>query len=188
MKTQSWKMYLFNIALASALYLVSSVRTEAINIEDAVKTIIAAPDWTTMNGDNLSIEGQKLVKILRSFMELKPEEAKSLVSALNLLQIKRLDTGIAGKILIYNRLYCNVPSKPDRNGRRNFGGWNGSSGMGFTVDALYPLTQTDEGWLGLNQAFGGYTGPLYRGLEEFDYFYAKFGKRIIKRIQWKQSI
>lgn len=158
------------------------------DLELACRSINDAPSWTRMSGDTIDSEGPKLSSVLRNFAAISPENARKLVERLSALsqdpsKEAAIDHDICGRIYIFNRLYCNVPRMVDRIDWKFFGGWGGIPGDELRLNALYPLTQGEGGSLELTETSGGYYGPRYRGLEEFDFLLSRFGKRERKKAE-----
>jgi polyhydroxyalkanoate synthesis regulator phasin len=161
----------------------------AADLNSAAKEILSAPDWTRTEAVEIANKridekrGKKIIDVMEKYAALSPEEARSLVSNLS-DSGKPYDLSIGGKIYIFNRVYCNVPEKVKKVDWKFFGGWGSVPQDKETVNSLYPLRKTKTGRLELFYLSGSYTGPPYRGLEEFDFLLKRFGKRnVINRQQ-----
>jgi len=146
------------------------------DLKSAIQEFSRIPDWTKLHRDNLPFEAKKITHVLNQYKHITPEEAEKLVSGL--LQIgDEFDMENNGKVYLFNRVYCDVPSYVERDQWRFFGGWSGVPVTETEVNALYPFTVKDDGTLELTGVFGGYFGSEYLGLEEFKYFLKRFGQR-----------
>lgn len=154
----------------------------AADLDSVAKEILSAPDWTRTEAAEIANKridvkrGQKIVDVMTKCADLSPEEARRLVSNLS-ASGKPYDLSIGGRIYIFNRVYCNVPEKVKKVDWKFFGGWGSVPQDKETVDSLYPLRKTTTGRLELFYLSGSYTGPPYRGIEEFDFLLKRFGKR-----------
>ena len=166
------KIFYVSIALIAS----SSVFADQIDIGAAVKEISSAPNWTGMDEVKITIEGPKIIQILEKYVDLPLQDARGLLRQL-LDSGGEFDLDIAGKVYIFNRLYCNVPASIKRDGWKFFGGWAGVPITASSVNSLYPLSVKNDSQLELKSVFSGYAGPPYRGLEELDYFIERFGRR-----------
>jgi hypothetical protein len=178
-------MKLFIRALTSFLFSILLLPGEEVDINLLVKEILAAPDWTRTEEDELKnkrinkMRGAKILAVMSKGVSLSPENARLLVMRLH-AQKKKNDRGVDGKIYIFNRFYCNVPEWVDKADWRFFGGWGSIPHDNKTVGALYPLKESKDREVELVYLSGSYTGPAYRGLEEFDFLFKRFGKRKVK--------
>jgi hypothetical protein len=152
-------------------------QADQFDVDSAVKDIIAAPDWTVMNEKSLLIEGDKIIKILAKYCDLPSNNVRMLIQKLS-ESGDEFNLSIGSKIYILNRMFFNVPEIADRSGWKFFGGWAGVPINGSRVSALFPLSITDDGLTKIKNVFGGYSGASYRGLEEFDFFLERYGRRI----------
>lgn len=167
---------------ASMLFTVVISHGEEIDFNLAIKEILLAPDWTRSEAAELANKrtnedkGRKILSILNKFKMVSPANARELVIRLSAAGEPH-DLSIAGKVYIFNRLYCNVPEKVEKSGWSFFGAWGSVPQDKDTVNSLYPLRMTGEGKLELYYLSGSYSGPAYRGADEFDFFMKRFGKR-----------
>jgi hypothetical protein len=104
-------------------------------------------------------------------------DARKLVEKLSGFSIKNFNRDIAGKIYIFNRIFCKVPEKSPSDSWKVFGGWLGIETKDENVNSLFPLQEPNEGDLKLVNSFSGYMGPPYQGLAEFDFLIERFGRR-----------
>lgn len=168
--------------ISSAVCFAAPPEQGEFNLELACKAINDAPSWTRMSEDTIDSAGPELTAVLKNYAKISPVEARKLVERLSDLSkdISKgaaIDHDICGKIYVFNRIYCNVPEMVDRIDWKFFGGWGGIPGDELRLNALYPLTQGEGGSLDLTETSGGYYGPPYKGLEEFDFLLSRFGKR-----------
>lgn len=86
----------------------------------------------------------------------------------------------ASAVFLLNRFIFNAPEKEPLTSSETplFGGWAGTPKPDRAVNRLWPFTYDSEGTLQLTGRSGGYSGPPYRGIEEFDYFARNFGLRV----------
>lgn len=159
-----------------AIMAMAIANAAGFDVELAVKAVKNAPRWTEMTEEQIATDGPKLIAVLDGFVDLSPADAREVVKALQVAAGKTDDTDLYGKIYIYNRLYCKVPVTVDQSTWRFFGGWVGVRVFKGSVNALYPLGKRADGRLELSASFGGYMGPLYRGLAEFDFLLKRFGR------------
>jgi hypothetical protein len=82
-----------------------------------------------------------------------------------------------GVLFLLNRYIFNVPDVSPRSEARFFGGWEGVPVTEETVNLLWPLSTAKSGGLEFTGAFGGYYGPAFQAVAEFDYFDHRFGRR-----------
>jgi len=151
--------------------------SDEVDIKTIVKEIEMAPDWTAISEQKIARDGPKLTAILRKYTSLSTDNARKVVEKLNASSEKSFNLSIGGKIYVYNRLLFEVPEKADQNNWKFFGGWIGVPVNNGVVNPLFPLGKNQNGRLDLIYSFGGYAGPEYRGLSEFEYFLQRFGRR-----------
>jgi hypothetical protein len=167
-----------SLMILAAIFLWSTTSISlAFNIEDATKEIESASSWTRLSDKQVLTDGDKLTSILEKYVFLKTITAREIVERLEMLYQNKFDSDVAGKIYVFNRLFCNVPEKSNHEKWMFFGGWAGVSIKDNYVNSLFPLTKLDNGKLKLVYSFAGYTGPHYRGLAEFDFLIERFGRR-----------
>lgn len=83
-----------------------------------------------------------------------------------------------GKIYVLNRYLFAVPSGPHPEVRRFGGFWDARpKAYSHQYLPLWPLEVDRSGNLVVSHGMGGYMGPGYRALQEFDYFRDEFGRR-----------
>jgi hypothetical protein len=82
-----------------------------------------------------------------------------------------------GVLFLLNRYIFNVPDASPRSEARFFGGWEGVRVTENEVNLLWPLAVGKSGDLELSSTFDGYNGPVFRAVDEFDYFDRRFGRR-----------
>jgi hypothetical protein len=73
-------------------------------------------------------------------------------------------------LYLVNRYIFNVPDASPRSEARFFGGWEGVPVTENEVNLLWPLAVGKSGDLEFSGTFGGYNGPVFQAVEEFDYF------------------
>lgn len=161
------------ISCISSLY----ADSEGFSADAATKEIRDAPSWARMTSNDIKDNGEKLTKILEKYAGLMPDQARTLISKLSAHTGSSFDYDTASKIYVFNRIYFDVPKNVDENGWKVFGGWGGVPKNGGVINALYPLSYKKTGELELTETSGGYSGPSYRGLSEFDHFMKLFGRR-----------
>ncbi len=149
----------------------------AFSLEDATKEIESASSWTRLSDKQVLTDGDKLTSILEKYLSLKTSNAREIVEKLEMSYQKNFNSDVAGKIYVFNRLFCNVPEKSHHEKWMFFGGWAGVSIKDDYVNSLFPLKKLENGKLKLVYSFAGYTGPHYRGLAEFDFLLERFGRR-----------
>ena len=149
----------------------------ASDLENSIKEIENATSWTSLSDKQVLTDGDKLTSILKKYVFLKTGEAREIVEKLESLYQDKFDSDIAGKIYVFNRLFCNVPEKSPNEKWKFFGGWAGVSIKNNYVNSLFPLKKLENGKLKLIYSFSGYTGPHYKGLAEFDFLLKRFGRR-----------
>lgn len=169
---------LFRLFLAIVAFVEISLTACAFDIDLAIKDISAAPKWVSMGNEKFQMEGAKLIQILMQYTDLDPKEARNLVDKLSVPSgslYTQMD--IAGKIYIFNRLYCNVPDKSEMSDWKVFGDWRGVTVTQGRINSLFPLSKNKRDRLELTGHFHGYFGAPYRGLSEFDFLMKRFGRR-----------
>lgn len=171
--------------LSSCLAIGAPPVSKIFELDVAVKEIQNAPNWIQMTEDKIALMGPQLTTILEKYMTISPKDARRIVERLSVGKDPNSseptsDREVGSKIYIFNRLYCNVPEMVSTSNWKVFGGWGGVPHNSDSLNALYPLTRQKNGTLKLTETFGGYGGPTYRGLEEFDFLLKRFGKRIRK--------
>jgi hypothetical protein len=136
-----------------------------------------ASAWDGMKQEELSVKGEPLLLVLKKCVNLSPDDARNLIS--RLMQCQREDQFQEWrKVHVFNRLYFNVPEWESKKDFRAFGGWHGIPVQQDMINMLFPLQVKGNGEVVMTGVFcGGYTGPDYRGLAEFDYFLKKYGRR-----------
>lgn len=149
--------------------------SRADRVDTAIVEINMAPDWRGIRFPNDGGETKKLIDALMKHAKATPNEARELVMKLVASGETDHDLEIAGKIYIFNRLYCNVPRHSKRNDWKVFGGWGGIVVDENTINSLYPLV-LNKGEFKLEQ-FSGYNGPPFQALDEFDWLFKRFGQR-----------
>ena len=83
--------------------------------------------------------------------------------------------GNLSKVFLLNRYLFNVPQLVSIDSPL-FGAWRNPIQDG-QLDLLWPFSLKPDGQLELSGMFSGYTGEAYRPMEEFDYFFKKYGLR-----------
>jgi hypothetical protein len=159
------------------IWLASSSVVTALDMELAVKEISDAPSWTGMNSESIRTEGPKLCAALKQYVSISPEDARNLVAKLGSKTDTKDRISFDGKIYVFNRFYCNVPERADKRDWKFFGGWSGVDVSNNSIHILFPLTKIENGDLELTKVYGGYFGMKYRGLDEFNFLFERFGRR-----------
>ncbi|MDX2227245.1 MAG: hypothetical protein SFY92_09180 [Verrucomicrobiae bacterium] len=136
-----------------------------------------APAWSSFVVDENKDKSEDTVKILGEAAENLPvEEARKCI--ISCLQERTDDkVGAWSKVYVFNRLYFNVPEWEEKKSLRFFGGWIGIPEKDGKINVMFPLEKNANGRIFLSKNFGGYSGPDYDGLGEFDYFLKKYGLR-----------
>lgn len=80
------------------------------------------------------------------------------------------------KVFLLNRFIFRVPESEAQD-VRFFGGWYGVPFTNGVANLMWPLGYTDQGTITIKGGYGGYAGPPYRGVEEFDFFAKRYGRR-----------
>lgn len=163
--------------LSIFLWMVSNSAMMAFDIDLAVKEISGAPSWTGMNSEIILKEGPRLCAVLKKYVMIGPDDARNLVAKLSSMTDTKDLISFDGKIYVFNRLYCNVPERADLRDWKFFGGWGGIKITNNTIRAIFPLTRVGNGELELTEVYRGYYGIKYRGLDEFNFLFDKFGQR-----------
>ncbi|MFT4177159.1 MAG: hypothetical protein QM627_10950 [Luteolibacter sp.] len=152
------------------------------DLSEAIREFEALPRWTRAEAEELvpqrvnPAKAEKIMTVCRKYQRLSYYEARELLRLLILKYPYDLEMG--GNLYIFNRVYCRVPDEVPRESWKFFGGWIAVPGTEEKVGALWPLKENGQGELELVfPNAGGYAGPSYRAVEEFDYFYKRFGKR-----------
>lgn len=172
----------FVLHIAILITIASRSLGDPIDLDSGVKEILNVSDWTRSEAVELANKrigekrGREILVVMEKFRNISPDDARQLVIKLT-NSGKPYDLGIGGKIYIFNRVYCNVPEIVKKEDWKFFGAWGSIPQDEKTVNALYPLRLTAEGKLELFYLSGSYAGPVYRGLDEFDFLLKRFGRR-----------
>lgn len=165
-------------SFAIVMFFEVSLTAFALDVDSAIKSIIAAPRWVSMSNEQLPKEGPKLMAILSNYTNIEQKTARNLVESLSTFPAdQNVKMDIAGKIYIFNRLYLNVPEKSGISNWKVFGGWGGVNVTEGSINSLFPLEKNELGKLELTGRCGGYFGAPYRGLSEFDFLLERYGRR-----------
>ncbi len=152
------------------------------NVEQFAIRLDSAPSWLSSTPDaNGSTRMAGLDKLGRDFQKLPLEEARELVAIYHAKSFSETyyedSAHSESKIYVLLRFYFNVPEEELLENAEFFGSWHGVPHKGNTVNLLWPLSTTN-GTLQLTGTFGGYYGPPYNALGEFDFFNARYGRRV----------
>lgn len=164
------------ILMVSSWAMVSFSSAMELNLQEAILEIRKAPDWSSLTHENLLVSGPKIMASLEKYGGLAPEDARRLVTSLT-ASGDEFDLNVGSKIYVFNRIYCDVPESAVQKTWESFGSWVGVPYKDGFVNSLYPLALSKDGKLELRYSFGGYAGGPYRGVEEFDFLFKRFGKR-----------
>lgn len=166
------------LLFALGVFLKISSAACALDTDLDIKVIAAGPKWVNMSNEELQKGRGELMGVLRKFTDLDTVRARDLVEKLSILPADyNIKMDIAGKIYIFNRLYCNVPDKSEISNWKIFGGWGGVYVAKGRINSLFPLSKNKAGQLELTGHCSGYFGAPYRGLSEFDFLLERFGRR-----------
>jgi hypothetical protein len=85
------------------------------------------------------------------------------------------------KVYLVNRFIFKVPEREGQD-VRFFGGWDGVPFTNGVANYMWPLAFGADGSIIMKGRYRGYAGPPYRGLEEFDFFSKRYGRR--RNVGW----
>lgn len=158
---------------------------EADQLASLWKELETAPAWAAMSRTEVGSKGAKLIEVIRKFSKVKESDVREFVERFVSVHS---DSKVAGarvdawsKIYVLNRFYFAVPPEEKESEIKIFGGWSGMPRKGDLVSILWPLEMEPGGDLRLTGWMGGYFGPNYRALEEFDFFSKKYGRRRLRQ-------
>lgn len=163
------------ILLCAALLLGwGSILCTAADIDESVEKLASAPAWCDMSRADLESQGPRLIEAYASIAMLDSAAVKEVVSRF-LAKYPPEKHGLAPacKIYVFNRYYFNVQQGVVRT---SFGG-NWIKEKDDPLTPIWPLAELDNGEIAVKYSLAAYSGPLYRGMEEFEFFEKVFKKR-----------
>jgi len=178
------------LALGLVLLIVTSIHLQFIlSVAKFFYMIERIPPLTeAINGDVVEAYPLNEMKQIACFLLEQPEQSRRHVIAVyqDYIEIRaQNDIGnsipSAFKLYVLLRLLFDVPEDYPRNEARFFGGWMASlprERNSETVDMLWPLGyQNDQ--LIIKDSYSTYSGSVYNGLGEYDYFADRFPLRSV---------
>lgn len=151
-------------------------------LQEALET---APPWALMPEKEMGRQGSELMEAIQKCALLAESDLRRLVEG---YLAAHADSQVAGdevsawsKIYVLNRYYFAVPATEERGEVKVFGGWSGMPQEADRLGILWPLEEAPDKSLRITGVLGGYFGPNYRALEEFDFFSTKYGRREERR-------
>jgi hypothetical protein len=165
-------IFLMGVALSSRL----------LAAQDISMLLAKTPIWTSIRTDD-DRTGRLICEALRPLLQRAPEELRAeLVKYVDGLRDENADKlGALSTIFVLNRMFFDVPQEDRQDSVQFFGGWNGVPSGNGKVNMMWPVGKDKAGNFTLVGHFAGYFGPEYRALEEFDFFWKKYGKRKVPR-------
>jgi hypothetical protein len=144
----------------------------------------AAPPWIFSNQQNISVIDGKLMPVIVSISKLKESDVRIFIQSFlnrhpdgNEHPLDDL-TQAQSKIYVLNRYYFKVPSTEPLGQAVHFGGWVVPIiGDNSQQHMLWPLSEDSKKEFHITGTFQGYAGPGYNALQEFDFFFKKYGLR-----------
>ncbi len=150
------------------------------NVERFAIQMDSTPSWHSPSMHAGVPQWPELDKLGREFQKLSLEEARELVAiyhAKSFSETSYEDSALSeSKVYVLLRFYFNVPEEELMEKTKSFGSWHGVPRKGNTLNPLWPLSTTN-GTLHVAGTFGGYYGPPYDALGEFDFFNVRYGPR-----------
>jgi hypothetical protein len=155
-----------------------------------VKTLDQMPDWTSISVNDPAVA--RHAEIESACREVAKHSTETIRLAFAYYEQNRFpDLAAEGKLFVLNRYLFDVPSLVRRDSPyfRLYGGW-GAPESGEprnpqptdTLDLRWPWSVGPDGELRLTGHFGGYMGPPYDALGEFDFWSANFNRRKINGV------
>ena len=153
--------------------------SEDESVNQVIKLIEACPAWSEISNKNAE-SSDKVIEYSRKISVYKTRIIRKAIKKF-LLANERMDSTVPdttywSRIYVLNRYLFNVPDKAKIK-TKTFGGWVGIPYTSKEVSMLWPLSYDIKGKLKLTGVYGGYLGHEYLAVEEFDYFYKKYGVR-----------
>lgn len=156
-------------------------KTLKATMEEARILLWSAPAWTAL--EMKSPECDLLLDATKRLSQMPTTELREfvIVFAKECEDSENRDHWLeqVSKVYILNRVAFEVPSQYSTRANSNvlFGGWAGPPIENGIANIRWPLEYLPDGSIKIIGEFGGYMGPTYRALEEFDYFRSRFPRR-----------
>lgn len=165
------------IAPVSILLTVDPKHSEERQINDIIRLIEKCPSWCHFRRNNKRMS-RKILAQLDRISNYDSYLIRKAVDKYSRQQLTSLSRGndVACRIYVLNRFIFAVPEDTPFEGRR-FGGWTGRPESGGRINWLWPFSYDSYGRIELTYEYEGYMGHTYLALDEFDYFFRKFGRR-----------
>jgi hypothetical protein len=145
-------------------------------VDDLIGVLESCPAWSALDRDDIAGR-RRVLECLRPFQRA---DTALVRQVLQQFESKHRDdpSDEVFKLFVLNRYLFNVPPRVSAGDAKFFDAWRVTryDGKGG-ADLLWPLSIDESGRLVLTAAAGGYSGPPYRALAEFDYFCQRFGRR-----------
>jgi hypothetical protein len=153
---------------------------EKTGTESPVKNVLNVlkqlPAWTRLGADR-----RGRYRVAELLMPLLRERAENVRAAMKIYirdlsktsQLNDID-GMS-RLFVLNRYYFDVPSTISLEKIRSFGGWDCVPSDEKSLNPLWPWS-IRRGKKFLTGTFGGYFGPIYLALDEFDFFRKSFSR------------
>ena len=159
------------MAMALAGYVCAASEDRELN--QVVATIEKMPPWT--------VAKSKENEIIASLAALDAWPTARLRNAVVEYVKRRTAAGEyslaeMSKVFLLNRFIFRVPESEGQD-VRFFGGWYRVPFTNGVANLMWPLGYTDQGTITIKGRYEGYAGPPYRGVEEFDFFAKRYGRR-----------
>ena len=154
------------------------LRATLVGAEDVAAILRNVPAWTSISpSDDRS--ARLLCEELGPVLKVDPDKLRAdLVRYIRIHEHDENALDEQSKIFVLNRMFFDVPSSDRQEDAQFFGGWRGVPLINGRVNLMWPVGIDRYGQLVLVGRFGGYFGPNYRPLEEFDFFRKKYGIRV----------
>lgn len=137
------------------------------------------PPWSRITATNSDPDSR--VKILSELEVVNRQDTQDLRQAVNLYWTREViskpsdELEAASRLFVLNRYVFNVPEWIPQ-GSKGYGVWKGVPVQDGNINLMWPLSLR-EGHIDLLGNYAGYWGPPYLGLDEFDDFTSRYGRR-----------
>jgi hypothetical protein len=150
-------------------------------IVEVIKLIEDSPAWTDIQFGDRSEEAKKLQqRIVEQMSKVSTYEVhvirKAIVRYIRNDKNPKFNLPRLSRVFILNRYIFNIPATRQIK-HPVFGAWNLHPTNGEEINQMWPLAFDNTGSIILVGKCSGYSGPPYKAIQEFDFFYKAFGLR-----------
>lgn len=175
----------FSVSIGLAIYQQQDrprANPDQSDIKEIVRLLEVSPAWDTLKDNSSLLENQNM--ILENLFKISKYDLTTIRGAISFFVEKKKSTNEynvsnMSRLFLLNRYIFNIPESIPFDAPA-FGGWVGVPIKNKIINRLWPLTVNKDGVIMIDGEFGGYFGPDYRAVEEFDYFQEKFATRSFK--------